>query len=412
MAILPMKCPICSNIITQCAVDNINLNFLEKCANDGKINAVISLAQIIWNNVPELRLTADSKAIVEGLSASMREDLQRQVADVLRPMETFTRSFPILIEKVPEDVRKDLQKEFQETKVAMEAEFSLLRESFLNFKNIVDALQNVSDNVENITRKEIESVKQDLTDKFKETLERMGFPQPEQMKLLAQLVPSVLPLLQELVRFQKVPSEKGKLGEQQLLKELNDYFPEDECRPLGTSGDTDILAEPKHNGTNIDCRIIIESKKNSSGWNRSFLQEVKRHMKIRGERLSLLAVEVMPKGANGFMVEPCPEGVILVTSRDNFRVAYGALRAVLISLGPFNRRLIDVKKVLADSRVEEVITKAFQYNEYVKNIRSGSQKIITYAKNTIQNADDLDNCLKQCLKELQQQIKLTVAEIN
>lgn len=412
MATLTTKCPICSGIITQCTLDNINLNFLEKCANDGKINAAVSLARIVWNNVPELRLTADSKAIVEGLSTSMREDLQRQVSDVLRPIETFTRSFPILIEKLPEDVRKDLQKEFQETKVAMEAEFSLLRESFLNFKNILDALQNVSDNVENITRKEIESVKQDLTDKFKETLERMGFPQPEQMKLLAQLVPSVLPLLQELLRFQKVPSEKGKLGEQELLKELNEYFPEDEYKLLGTSGDTDILAEPKHNGINIDCKIIIESKKNSSGWNRSFLQEVKRHMKIRGERLSLLSVEVMPKGANGFMVEPCPEGVILVTSRDNFRVAYGALRAVLISLGPFNGRQIDIKKVLADRRVEEVITEAFQYNEYVKNIRRGSQKIITYAKNTIQNADDLDNCLKQCLKELQQQIKLAVAEIN
>ena len=343
----------------------------------------------------------------------MREDLQKQVTDVLRPIETFTRTFPIIIEKLPEDVRKDLQREFQETKLALETEFSLLRESSLNFKNILDALQNVSDNMANMTRKEIENVKQELTYRFKETLEKMGFPQPEQMKMLAQLVPSVLPLLQELLRFQTAPAEKGKIGEQELLKELKDYFPEDDCKPLGNSGDTDIIVEPKHNGSNLNCKIIIESKRNSSGWDRSFLLEVRRHMKMRSEKLSLLSVEKMPKGANnGFMVELCHEGAILITSRDNFRIAYGALRAVLISLGPLNGGKVDITKILADRRIEESITNAFQYSDYLKNIRRDSEKIITYARDAIQNSDDLDNCLKRCLKEMQQQIKLAVDEIK
>ena len=100
------------------------------------------------------------------------------------------------------------------------------------------------------------------------------------------------------------------------------------------AGDTDILASPKLNGTNLGWIVVIESKKNDSGWNRSFLQEVRKHMKMRAERLGMLTVEVMPRGANGFMIEPCSEGVILVTSRDNFKVAYGALRAVLIALHP------------------------------------------------------------------------------
>jgi hypothetical protein len=135
-------------------------------------------------------------------------------------------------------------------------------------------------------------------------------------------------------------------------------------------------------------------------------------MKIRGERLAILAVEVMPSGANGFMVEPCSEGVILVTSRDNFRIAYGALRAILIALQLFNVRQVDVKKILADKRVEEAIAEAFQYHEYLNNIRKGAQKIINNAKGIAQNADDLDNCLKQCLRQLQQRINSAIHEIN
>jgi hypothetical protein len=406
------KCPICGNNVHECLVDNINLSFLEERVKDGKINAAISLARIVWNNIPELRLTADSKAIVEGLFVAVRQELQRQVNDMLRPIEVFTRNFPMLIDKLPEDVKKDLQREFKETKTKLEEEFRLLREFAPTFNNIADAIKTVSENIEGITKKEIENFKYDLTNKFRETLEKMGFPEPEQMRLLAQLVPSVLPLLQELLRFQKVPGEKGQRGELELLKEICEHFPEDECKPLGSSGDTDILAEPRFNGISLGGRVLIESKENHSGWSRSFLEQVQRHMKIRGERLAILAVEVMPSGANGFMVEPCSEGVILVTSRDNFRIAYGALRAILIALQPFNVRQVDVKRILADKKVEEAITEAFQYQEYLKNIRKGVQKIVSNAKDIAQNTDDLDYCLKQCLNQLQQRINSAIHEIN
>jgi hypothetical protein len=407
-----IKCPICGNNIHECSVDSINLSFLEERAKDGKINAAISLARIVWNNIPELRLTSDSKAIVEGLFVAIRQELQKQVNDALKPIEVFTKNFPTLIEKLPEDVKRDLQREFKETKTKLEEEFRLLREFAPTFSSVVDALKSVSEGIETITKKEIEELKQDLTCKFRETLEKMGFPKPEQMRLLAQLVPSVLPLLQELLRFQKVPREKGRHGELKLFEELNDFFPGDGCKPLGSSGDTDILAEPRFNGMSLGGRVLIESKENDSGWSRSYLNQVQRHMKIRGERLAILSVKVMPSGANGFMVEPCSEGVVLVTGRDNFRIAYGALRAILIALQPFNARQVDIKKVLADKRIEEAIAEAFQYHEYLKNIRKGAQKIISNANGIVQNADDLDNCLRQCLRQLQQRINSAINEID
>ena len=120
----------------------------------------------------------------------------------------------------------------------------------------------------------------------------------------------------------------------------------------------------------------------------------------------------MPSGANGFMVEHCSEGVILVTSRDNFRITYGALRAILIALQPFNAKQVDMKKILADKRIEEAITEAFRYQEYLRKIRKGTEKIIASAKSITQNVNDLDNCLKQCLKRLQEQINHAIHEIG
>lgn len=406
----PISCPICSGKPLEYSIDSINLHFLNDRLKDKKINATISLARIVWNNIPQLRLTADSKTVIEGLSEAMCESLQKEVNDVLRPIEVFTQTFPTLIQKFPADIKKDLQREFEETKSKLEEEFRLLRESAPTFANVTEAIQTVTETIETVTQKEMDEFKKGLIDKFKQTLEEMGFPEPEQMRLLAQLVPSVLPLLQDLLRTQKVPKEKGERGELELWDELNDYYPEDEYDRLGVSGDTDILTKPRYNGMDLGWKVLIESKKNNSGWSRSYIQQVQRHMNARGEHFAILAVEVMPKGANGFLIQPCSEGAILVTSRDNFKVCYGALRAVLASLHPFNSRSIDLKKLFTDKRIEEAIKDAYQYQAYVKNIRNKVLNIVTNAKGITQNVDDLDNCLKQCLRELQHKISEAVRE--
>jgi len=408
----PINCPICGSKPSKYVIDNINLYFLNNQVRNGKINASISLARIVWSNIPQLRLTADSKAIVEGLSEAMSKDLRKQVDTILESLKTFIETFPQLLEKLPEDVKKDIEEKFEATKMTLEEEFKLLREAAPTFESLTEVVETASKRIEDMTKKKIDEVKDELTDKFKETLEELGFPEPEQMKLLTQLVPSVLPLLEELLRLQKVPSEKGQAGELELLNELNNYYPEDEFELLGKSGDTDIIAKPRNNGTDLGCKVLIESKKNNSGWRRSYIQQVQRHMRMRGECFAILAVEMMPEGANGFLVEHCSEGVIFVTSRENFKVAYGALRSALIALHPLKREVMDLRKVLADKRVEEAIKDAYRYKEHIKKIRQKTRRIVTNAKGITQDADDLDDCLKECLKELQRRINRAVQEME
>ena len=412
MATQLTKCPVCGGTPCEYAVDSVNLEFLNECGKDGNINSAISLARIMWNSVPELRVAADYKAIIEELSKTVSKDLEKQVNTILKSLKLFTETFPQLLEKLPEDVKKDIEEKFEATKTSLEEEFKLLREAAPTFESVMKGIETVTKGIEDMTKRKIDEVKDELTDKFKETLEEMGFPEPDQMKLLTQLVPSVLPLLEELLRLQKVPSEKGQAGELELLNELNNYYPEDEFEPLGKSGDTDIIAKPRHNGTDLGCKVMIESKKNNSGWRRSYIQQVQRHMRMRGECFAILAVQVMPMGANGFLVEHCSEGVIFITSRENFKVAYGALRSALIALHPLERKAVDLRKVLADKRVEEAIKDAYRYKEHIKKIRQKARRIVTNAKGITQDADDLDDCLKECLKELQRRINRAVQEME
>jgi Mg2+ and Co2+ transporter CorA len=404
-------CPICGNESDKYSIDAENLQFLTNLANEKKMNPALSITRMMWTNIPKIGLTADTREAVDELARTLIENTQNQLATILAPMKMFIDTFPKMIEELPEDIRTDVKKEFQETRIRIESEFKNLREATPTFKDTLNAMQAMTDKLHEVTERKMDSIKEDVNEKFKETLERMGFPEPEQMRLLSQLMPAILPLLEELLRFQKVPSEKGKQGELELIKQLREYYPEDESEPIGGPGDTDILAIPRFNGLNLTYKILIESKKNGSGWNRSFIQQTRTHMKLRGERFAILAVDKMPQGANSFLFEQCAEGVVLVTDREYFRVAYGSLRASLIALQQFNHKEVDFGKLFADQKISEAIKEAHNYCEWARRIREKARRIETNADGIGQDIDELDKHLRRTLNELQARINNAINRI-
>jgi len=398
-------CPLCGASPVKYRIDDTNLEFLCKCSNEGNLNEVISLGKIVWTQIPGLKHSADYKKTIEGLSQIMLESIQKQLNEALRPIQIFTESLPETVEKLPESVKSDLMEKFSELQEVLSKEFETLRSYAPTNKDMSEAIQVVGDRLENITKKNIDEIENQLSTKFKETLNKIGFPEPEQMKLLASLVPLVLPLLQELLRSQKVPGEIGRRGEQELLDELEEYFPGDDFKSIGTPGDTDILAIPKHNGIFSLHKIVIESKKNKSRWSKSFTDEVFGHMEKRGERFAILAVEKMPRGANGFLFEESSKGFVLVTSRRDVCMAYGALRSAIAGL---HSSRTNIKDIFADKEIEDAIRNASRYQEYLRKIKIKASRMIAGARDIIHISDDLDSCLRRCLKELQDRIKEAV----
>jgi len=362
------RCPVCGGFPSQYLINDANLKFLKDCANKGQVDEAISVARIVWNSFPELRLNADSKMIIEGVSTNMLKALQSQINESLKPAKMFAEKLPELVYKLPIEVDKTIDEKIEEIRILLAKE-------------------------------------------FKETLGKMGFPEPEQLKLLSQLIPAVLPLLQELLIVQKVPSEKGKIGELEILEELRDFFPEDDYRHIGGPGNTDIIATPTYGGFQLSQKVLIESKKNNSGWSKDFIDEVRKHMQAYSNRFAILAVDIMPKGARGFLIEHFNEGAILITSRKDVCIAYGALRAVFIATYPFEVNVGDFRKLFEEKRIEEAIKDALNYQEYLKKIKMKSASIILNAKNIAEISDDLNTHLKICLTELQKRIRNAVEEI-
>jgi uncharacterized protein YoxC len=394
-------CPLCRAEPLRYSIDIANISFLQSCAKTETINEAISLCRIVWTNIPELRLSMDSKILIEKLSKTILEDIRNQVNATITPIQIFAESLPKTIETLPENIKSDLLGKFNELQETIEKEFETLRNFTPTVKDFSEAISIVADRLESITQKNIGEVKEALIARLKETLEKTGFPEPEQMRLLAQLIPSILPILEELLRLQKVPLEKGKHGESELIQELQDYYPEDDYQVLGTSGDTDIVAIPRFNGITLNQKVLIESKKNNSGWNRSFLQQVRKHMEIQGEQIAILAAAVVPKGCNGFLIEHCPEGMIVVTDRRYFHVCYGSVRSALIALYPIRQRELDIHRLFADKKINEAIKEAYSYCEWVKRIREKSRRIETSAKGIADDTNRLDDCLRQSLRQLQ-----------
>jgi len=406
------KCPICGHGSKVFLIEPANVVFLNHLAAEGKIDAAVSLTKIIWENIPNLDRNLELRETVDELTKALLKNTQEQLNKVLEPMKTFLDLFPKIIESLPDDVRKDVKKEFNETRMTLESEFKLLRDTAPTLKDTLNAIQLVANGMNEVTQRKMEEIKHELTDNLKGTLERMGFPQPQQMKLLAELLPPILPLLEELLRFKKVPFEKGKQGELDLIQQLQDYFPEDEYEYLGGLGDTDILATPRFNGTSLGQKILIESKKNDSGWKRSFIQQVRNQMQMRGERFAILAVEVMPRGASSFLFEQCAEGVILVADNRYFQVSYGAVRSALIATHSFQRRELDFHKLFADKKINEAIEEANRYCEWTKKMREKTRRIANNASAVMEDINQLDRHLRRSLKGLQTLINDAVKQFS
>jgi len=168
---------------------------------------------------------------------------------------------------------------------------------------------------------------------------------------------------------------------------------------------------PRYGGFQLSHKILIESKRNNSGWSKVFVDKVRRHMRARGNHFAILVVEVMPRGARGFLTEHFSEGAILITSRKNVCIAYGTLRSVFIATHPFEVNVADLQKLLADKKIENAVKDAMHYQEYLRKVRIKAARIISNAKSIVETSDELDAHLKRCLKELQNRIKNAVIEI-
>lgn len=138
------NCPICLSNPRKYTIDKDNLQFLKERTDNGQTNAVITMSKVVWNYLPQLRLTADQKTIVDKLSKTLLEDFQKKADSMLATLQNLTGTFSNVARELPIDIKDD----FKNTMVLFERELETLKKSAPTFENVVRAIEVVSKNIE------------------------------------------------------------------------------------------------------------------------------------------------------------------------------------------------------------------------------------------------------------------------
>jgi hypothetical protein len=118
----------------------------------------------------------------------------------------------------------------------------------------------------------------------------------------------------------------------------------------------------------------------------------------------------MPRGANGYLTEYHSEGVVFVTSQATCHVAYGAIRAALITVVRLSKRSVDLSKALSDKRIANRIQAMYKFEEYHRKIRENSAAIVIKGKRIIEDTDEATDFFREALGDLEMAVHEVTAE--
>ncbi len=257
--------------------------------------------------------------------------------------------------------------------------------------------------IRSTTAHEFSKLENELSIKIQRTLEEK-IPNPEQLESLSRVIPEILLVVHDLLRKEEVSNLKGQEAEQELYDELSSYFPSDNIIRLGKSNETDIVITPVVNGISTHCEVSIESKK-SKKWSRLYVDQLRRHMAQRKTQYGVLAVSTMPRGGNMYFTENHPEGTVFVTSIEQCKMAYGAIRAIIIADYSLGRRNTNFQSALKNAKIQTAIQNAFSVTTRLESIRKRTKTIVTNAKKIEDDSNEAEYILQSCLTELQTRIQ-------
>lgn len=236
---IKVACPLCGNKLDIFNINEINLRFLEERVKDKTIDETVTLARIVWNNFPKLRLDVDSRAVIDELL----KNVQKQVNNTLTPIDMIVKNINPLTEKLSgltQKLPENIKNEFVETNRQLATQLR--------------TIQDVSSKAVDPVQKQIK----DLTDTINQLINK--------------------------------PTSKGKVGENILSYCWQETFIKDKVEIKGGAGQPDVIITPflNFNGIRYGQKIIVERKAGKQIYNGKHLDETIAHAKAEGARYAML----------------------------------------------------------------------------------------------------------------------------
>jgi hypothetical protein len=236
-------CPICGGL-QHVNISVPNARFLSDRTAEGNLDEAITLSRICWNNFPALRLSSDSKTVIEEFMISAKQWLEEQAEQVLKPIS-------------------DLNSTLATTVTALSTLSSSLPEGL---KPHIDLAVQELDRKRQLAENELKI----SLDGLRKDIETIG------------------------EHFRKItykPTEKGQIGQASIASAWSELFPNDRVVPKGGPGQSDLLVEPylgdgKHG--HLGVIISVERKAGKQSYTSVHLHEATKHAKSEGARYVML----------------------------------------------------------------------------------------------------------------------------
>ncbi len=236
-------CPIC-NSQTLVKISDANANFLRDREAEGNLDEAISLSRICWNSFPALRLSTDSKAIIEEFLESTKHWLEKQTEEVLRPitelngaLTSTVSGLSTLSQSLPEGLKPHLNAAIGQLDGKIQLAETDLKGTLLNLQSGVEAIR------------------------------------------------------QQLAKVTYNPSSKGDVGETSIVSVWSETFPRDLVTPKGGAGASDLLVEPylgDGEDGHLGTLISVERKAGKQRYASTHLHKAIQHAKREGARYAVL----------------------------------------------------------------------------------------------------------------------------
>jgi len=239
-------CPICGGL-QQVSISVPNARFLRDRKAEGNLDEAVALSRICWDNFPTLRLSSDSKIVIEEFMVSARQWLEEQAEQVLKPMSDLNNTLAstvtalsTLSTSLPEGLKPHIDLAMQE----------------------LDRQRQLAENGLKIS---LDGLRKDIG-----TIE------------------------EHFRRITYKPTEKGQIGQASIASAWSELFPNDRVRSKGGPGESDLLVEPYLGGGkhgHLGALISVERKAGKQSYTSVHLHEAVKHAKSEGANYVVLVYD-------------------------------------------------------------------------------------------------------------------------
>jgi hypothetical protein len=351
-----IKCPICRSEITNFNISEENLRFLEQRFHDNNLDQAITLASIVWNNFPGLRLNADSRTLINGLLKGVQE----QVTNALTPLEMITKMVYPLSEKLEELIAtlpEDVKKQFCEIDLQLEEKLKLIHEAATSATEpVARDLKELNDTINQLINK---------------------------------------------------PVSKGLVNEETLKLSWQEVFIKDKTLKKGGAGQADLVIVPhlELKGKSFGQKIVVERKSGRQKYCGSHLQEAIEHTKAEGTTYGILVYDNpsnLLEVQRPFYVATSQEVIIAVTDIESggwktAREIFEVFQSVLPNDTTDNASTVDLSKL--QRTIDEMVT-VNQQIEALRKCNNSNLSNYEKARTLINKLEELITTYQEKLRDL------------